>query len=200
MLEPLSPKQAETFHHVCETVRNEGRGPTIRELMHALGLSSTASVVRRLDALARKGWIERRRGQSRSIVVSAEAAQRQRGMPWSGVIAAGALHEAIEQHERIDFAEMLHQGGHFTLSVRGDSMIDAHILDGDLVVVRRQATAARGQIAVIRTADGQATVKYWFPEPGRIRLQPANRRLKPIYVRAAEVVGVVVSVVRRLEW
>jgi repressor LexA len=199
MLEPLSPKQAEAFHHICEAHRNEGRCPSIRELMHALGLSSTASVVRRIEPLARKGWIVRRPGESRGIAISEEAAARQRGMPWSGVIAAGALHEAIEQQERIDFAELLHQGGHFTLSVRGDSMIDAHILDGDLVVVRGQRTAARGQIAVIRTPDGQATVKYWFPEAGRIRLQPANRRLKPIYVREAEVVGVVVSVVRRLE-
>jgi repressor LexA len=198
MLEPLSPKQAETFHHVGETIRHEGRSPTVRELMHALGLSSTASVARHVDALARKGWIVRR-SNSRGIVISDEAAQRQRGMPYSGVIAAGALHEAIEQEERIDFAELLHRGGHFTLSVRGDSMIDAHILDGDLVVVRTQRTAASGQIAVIRTPDGQATVKYWFPERGRIRLQPANRRLKPIFVREAEVVGVVVSVVRRLE-
>ena len=73
------------------------------------------------------------------------------------------------------------------------------LLDGDLVVVRRQKSAARGQIAVVRTSDGQSTVKHWFPERGRIRLQPANKRMQPIYVREAEVVGVVVSVVRRLE-
>jgi repressor LexA len=198
MLKPLSPKQAEIYRHLCAALNTRGRGTTVRELMQATGLASTASVARHLETLERKGWIVRRRGESRGVALSEEAAQRLRGMPWAGVIAAGTLHEAIEQVERIDFAELLHRGGHFTLSVQGDSMIDAHILDGDLVVVRSQPSAAKGQIAVVRTPDGRSTVKYWFPEQGRIRLQPANRRMKPIYVREAEVVGVVVSVVRRL--
>jgi repressor LexA len=179
-------------------LQQEQTAPTVRQLMRRLRIASTSSIVRHLEALERKGWIERRAGRARGIMLSPEAAGRQRGMPWSGTIAAGLLHEAIEQQERIDFAELLHHDRHFTLTVRGESMIDAHILDGDLVVVRRQTDASPGQIAVVRTPDGQATVKYWHPEKNRIRLQPANRGMRPLYVRRAEVVGVVVSVVRRL--
>jgi len=198
MLRPLTPRQGDVFRSLCDLLQHGEAAPTVRELMRSLRIASTSSVVRHLEALERKGWIERQSGRSRGIALSAAAAQRRRGMPWSGTIAAGLMHEAIEQHERIDFAELLHHDRHFTLTVRGDSMIDAHILDGDLVVVRGQTDASPGQIAVVRTPDGQATVKYWFPERRRIRLQPANRAMRPIYVRRAEVVGVVVSVVRRL--
>ncbi|MEQ8790272.1 MAG: transcriptional repressor LexA [Pirellulaceae bacterium] len=198
MLQPLTPRQHEVFRCLCDLLERDQASPTVRELMQSLRVVSTSSVVRHLDELQQKGWIERQAGRSRGIALSEAAARRSRGMPWSGVIAAGLMHEAIEQQERIDFAELLHKDKHFTLTVRGDSMVEAHILDGDLVVVRRQEEAAKGQIAVVRTPDGQATVKYWFPEKNRIRLQPANRRMRPLYVRRAEVVGVVVSVVRTL--
>ena len=111
-------------------------------------------------------------------------------------VAAGGLMEAIEQEEAIDLGELWDGRGSFVLEVTGDSMIDAHIMDGDYVVVRQQSTADPGDIVVARTDEGEATLKYWFPEKNRIRLQPANKRLKPILVRDAQVIGVVVGVVR----
>jgi repressor LexA len=84
------------------------------------------------------------------------------------------------------------------LEVTGDSMIDAHIADGDYVIIQKQSYAYPGQIVVAQTEEHEATLKYWFPEDGRIRLQPANRKMQPIYVDNAEVKGIVIGVVRRL--
>ena len=86
----------------------------------------------------------------------------------------------------------------FALEVNGDSMIDAHITNGDYVVIKPQKTATSGQMVVARTDDGEATLKYWFPESNRIRLQPANSSMSPIYVKNASVLGVVVGVVRNM--
>jgi len=110
------------------------------------------------------------------------------------------MHEAIEQHERIDFGSMFPKKNQFVLEVTGDSMIDAYIADGDYVIVTRQRTAQPGQMVVAQTEDGEATLKYWHPEKSRkrIRLQPANAKMKPIYVKNARILGVVAGVVRKV--
>ena len=110
----------------------------------------------------------------------------------------GCLEEAIEQTDRIDFGEFWNSSGSYVLEVEGDSMIEAHIAPGDYLVVKRRRTASAGDIVIARTSEGDATVKYWFPEKNRIRLQPANKRLKPIYTKDAKVIGVVTGVVRRV--
>jgi repressor LexA len=111
------------------------------------------------------------------------------------------LHEAIEQDERVDFDALFNRKNQFALQVSGDSMIDDCISDGDYVICKKQRTARPGQIVVAQTEEGEATLKRWFPEPEkrRIRLEPANSAMKPIYVRDAKVLGVVVGVVRRME-
>jgi repressor LexA len=129
---------------------------------------------------------------------SRAATAEEPGLPLVGRVAAGVLHEAVEQRERIDFGAMFARRNQFVLEVRGDSMIDAQIVDGDYVVVKKQKVAQAGQMVVARTDEGEATLKYWFPEKQRIRLQPANAAMAPIYVRNAEVLGVVVGVVRKL--
>lgn len=113
-------------------------------------------------------------------------------------MAAGATQLAFEQTDRIDFGDFFNRPDLFVLTVSGDSMIDAQIADGDYVVVRRQHTAQPGDMVVARTEEGEATLKYWYPEKKRIRLQPANTAMDPIYVKQAEVIGVVVGVVRSL--
>ena len=107
--------------------------------------------------------------------------------------------EAVEQTERIDFDDLLKRKRAYVLEVTGNSMIDAHIDDGDYVVVQPRRTASKGDIAVVRTSDGEATLKYWYPEKNRVRLQPANKRMKPIYTQDAKVIGVVIGVVRYLK-
>jgi repressor LexA len=110
------------------------------------------------------------------------------------------LHEAIEQDERIDFGEMFDNDNRdlFALEVSGDSMIEDQIADGDYVVIRKQENARKGQIVVALTDENEATLKRWFPEKGRIRLEPANASMKPIFVRNAKILGVVVGVVRKV--
>jgi repressor LexA len=136
---------------------------------------------------------------SRAIQLIAEPIE-ERGLPLAGTIAAGVLHEAIEQTERIDFQEMFRMGvkNLFVLQVHGTSMIEDQIADGDYVIVQKQRTARKGQIVVALTDEGEATLKRWFPEKNRIRLEPANSTMKPIYVKDAKVLGVVVGVVRKV--
>jgi repressor LexA len=119
-------------------------------------------------------------------------------LPLAGYVTAGQTTLSFEQPDRIDFADLFGDSNMFVLQVDGDSMIDAQIADGDYVVIRQQPQAEKGQIVVARTDDGETTLKYWFPEKGRIRLQPANSTMPPIYVKNAAVVGVAVGVVRAI--
>jgi repressor LexA len=151
-----------------------------------------------LKALEKKGLIIRSPNKSRAIELTREAIEEERGVPMAGTVAAGLTNLAFEQKERIDFGELLHKKNVFALQVRGDSMIEAQIADGDYVVVRKQKTASAGQMVVAQTEDGEATLKYWHPENGRVRLQPANSSMKPIYLTNAHVLGVVVGVVRTM--
>jgi repressor LexA len=156
-------------------------------------------VVCHLKALERKGMITRERHMSRAIQLATEPVH-DRGLPLAGRIAAGVLHEAVEQNEVVDFSGMFDSKKRdlFVLQVHGDSMIDDHIADGDYVVIHRQRKARRGQIVVALTDENEATLKRWFPEKNRIRLEPANAQMKPIYVRNARIAGVVVGVVRKV--
>ena len=196
--ETLTKRQQNVFDYIRKRMTEDGFGPTIREIADEMGFRSPNGVICHLTALEKKGLITRTNNKSRSIVLTEEVEQEINGLPLAGRVAAGGLMEAIEQHEQIDFGQMWNQKGSFVLEVTGDSMIDAHIDDGDYVIVKRRRTADSGDIVVARTSDGEATLKYWFPEKNRIRLQPANKRLKPIYSRDAKVIGVVIGVVRQL--
>ena len=121
-----------------------------------------------------------------------------RGLPLRGRVAAGVMHEAIEQDEWVDFGDMFQDDNLFALEVSGESMIDAQIADGDYVIVKKQARASSGQMVVAQADEGEATLKWWYPEANRIRLQPANSSMRPIYVKDARVLGVVVGVTRAL--
>ncbi len=134
---------------------------------------------------------------SRAIQLTA-GLDADKGLPLRGRIAAGVLHEAVEQDERVDFEDLFNKKNMFVLEVSGDSMIDAHIEDGDYVVIKRARDASPGDIVVAQTDDGEATLKYWYPERDRIRLQPANKSMKSIYVKNAKVLGVLVGVVRKM--
>ena len=194
--EQLTKKQQVIFDFIRSRIEQEGYGPTIREIADEMGFSSPNGVICHLTALEKKGLIHRSSHKSRSIVLTEEVHEEIRGLPLAGRVAAGGLMEAFEQHERVDLGELWTRKGTYVLEVSGDSMIDAHIQDGDYVVVQNKRTATKGDIAVVRNSEGEATLKYWYPEKNRIRLQPANKRLKPIYTRDAKVIGVVVGVVR----
>ncbi len=195
----LTPRQKEVYDFISDKIHNRGYGPTVREIGDFFDIRSPNGVVCHLKALEKKGLISREANRSRAIQLTADALIRQ-GFPLVGRIAAGVLHEAVGQDERINFAELFDATDPelFVLEVNGDSMIDAQIADGDYVVVRKQETASKGQIVVAMTDEHEATLKRWFPEKNRIRLEPANASMKPIFVKNAQVLGVVVGVVRKV--
>lgn len=194
--ESLTSQQNRIFGYIRSTIEKRGFGPSIREIADQMGFKSPNGVVCHLVALEKKGLIRRTAKHSRSIVLTEEAAEEVHGLPLAGRIAAGALMEAVEQVERIDVGKLWNRKGNYVLQVVGESMIEASIADGDYVVIEKRQTASPGDIVVACTGEGEATLKYWFPEKNRVRLQPANRKLKPIYSRDVKVLGVVVGVVR----
>lgn len=197
VMDQLTTRQRDVYHFIRDKIRNRGYGPTVREIGENFEISSPNGVMCHLKALEKKGLITREPNMSRAIQLSAEPIE-ERGLPLRGRVAAGVLHEAIEQEERVDFEAMFNNKNMFVLEVSGDSMIDAQIADGDFVVIRKAQKASPGQIVVAQTEDGEATLKRWFPEANRIRLEPANSTMKPIYVKNARVLGVMVGVVRRV--
>jgi len=196
LLNQLTKRQRLVFDFIRDKIQHRGYGPTVREIGKKFDIKSPNGVMCHLKALEKKGLITREPNMSRAIQLVAEAEEK--GLPLSGQVAAGLMHPAYELTERVDFGSMFSKRNMFVLKVSGDSMIDAHIDDGDFVVVKRQRNAASGQMVVAETDNGEATLKYWYPEKNRIRLQPANRSMSPIYSRSARVTGVVVGVVRKM--
>jgi repressor LexA len=201
-MDQLTSRQAAVFEFIKEKVQNRGYGPTVREIGEHFQISSPNGVMCHLRALERKGLLHRVRKHDRAIARAIELAPEimaeEKGMPMVGTVAAGLTTLAWEQPERIDFGHLFAKKNLFALKVKGDSMIEAQIADGDFVVIKKQKTAQSGQMVVAQTPEGEATLKYWHPEANRIRLQPANSSMQPIYVKDANVVGVVVGVVRSM--
>ena len=197
IMDQLTDRQKGVYEFIRDKIRNRGYGPTVREIGLQFHISSPNGVMCHLKALEKKGLISREPNMSRAIRLTAEPIE-EKGLPLAGRIAAGVLHEAIEQDERVDFEAMFSHKNMFVLEVSGDSMIDAQIADGDYVVIRKQRTARDGQIAVVQTDDGEATLKRFYLEKNRIRLEPANTSMKPIYVKHAKILGIVAGVVRKV--
>jgi len=197
LLDNLTKRQKAVYEFIRDKIRNRGYGPTVREIGDNFDISSPNGVMCHLKALEKKGLITREKNMSRAIQLTKEPVE-ERGLPLLGEIAAGVLHEAIEQDERVDFEAMFDKKNLFALHVRGDSMIEDLISDGDYVIIKKQRTARKGQIVAALTEDGEATLKRWFPEANRIRLEPANSNMKPIYVKNAKILGTVVGVVRKV--
>jgi repressor LexA len=196
-MENLTKRQLEVYEFIRDKIRTRGYGPTVREIGLEFKIRSPNGVMCHLKALEKKGFITREKNMSRAIRLTRESVE-EHGLPLLGEIAAGVLHEAIEQTERVDLDGMFNRKRCVALRVRGDSMIDAGVMDGDYVVLKRQRNARKGQMVVAITPEGEATLKRWFPEANRIRLEPANSQMKPIYVKEARILGVVVGVVRQV--
>lgn len=197
-VEQLTDRQQAVYEFIRDLIQNRGYGPTVREIGENFEISSPNGVMCHLRALEKKGLIRRSPNKSRAIELTQESRSESPGLPFVGVVAAGPTTLAFEQSERIDFSDLFARQDLFVLRVSGDSMIEAQIADGDFVIVRRQPTARAGQIVVAQTPEGEATLKYWYPEADRVRLQPANATMAPIYVSDAQIMGVVVGLVRKL--
>ncbi|HID22330.1 MAG TPA: repressor LexA [Planctomycetaceae bacterium] len=191
---PLSGRPAQILKFIREELQTKGYAPTVREIGREVGLKSPRSVQLHLETLEREGYITRAERTSRSIQLT----DRPRGLRLLGHVPAGIPIDAVEDAEPFDFEAHYNAEDHFMLKVHGDSMIEDHIADGDMVVVRKQATCRNGDIVVARTPDGEVTLKRFYRTKHRIRLQPANKAMKPIYCRSVEILGVVVGVVRQM--
>ncbi|MEK6609893.1 MAG: transcriptional repressor LexA [Gemmatimonadota bacterium] len=200
---PLTRRQREILDYLTQYIDEHGYAPSFEEIAAAMKYGSLATVHEHLSNLERKGVIRRSFNESRAIEVLSRA--RQPGVaevPLLGAVAAGEPIETIEEHETITLPEdMLPATGQsFVLRVRGDSMIDEQIRDGDYVVVHSRTSARNGETVVALVSGTHAAVKKFYREKdGRIRLQPANAALDPIFVREDDVVvqGVVVGVLRK---
>ncbi len=143
MTDQLTKRQKAVYDFIRDKIVNRGYGPTVREIGEKFEISSPNGVMCHLRALEKKGLITRKPNMSRAIQLTADP-KADAGLPLVGEVAAGVMHEAVEQHERIDFGEMFSRKNQFVLKVRGDSMIDAQISSGDYVVVKKARTANRG--------------------------------------------------------
>jgi len=204
-MEQLTERQKSILRGIHEIYRETGAPPTVRELGQRVGLSSSCTVQRHLDALERKGYIRRNRTKARSveIVRSHDPAMVRRpsiSVPLLGQVAAGAPMLAEENIEEVYAlpADLVSGDETFMLRVKGDSMIEAGLFDGDFVVVQKQSSAEDGDV-VVALLDDEATVKRFYRENGRIRLQPANSSMEPIYADAGHVaiIGKVILGLRR---
>jgi len=202
----LTPKQLRIFEFIREFRDSHGFAPTLEEIAHAFNISKI-TVLQHLRALEKRGAIRRRRYQARSIELCLPSARLRpvRALPLLGTIAAGEPIEAVEERDVMELSEIVEgKVEPFLLRVRGDSMIDEQIRDGDYVICERRNSARNGETVVAILENGEATLKKFFREAGkpehprgRVRLEPAHPEMKPLYPEQIEIRGVVVGVLRK---
>jgi repressor LexA len=200
---PLTKRQREILTYLSAYSEQNGFAPSFEEIAENFRYNSLATVHEHLTNLERKGYIKRNYNESRAIeILPSEATPRAIELPILGAVAAGYPIEAIEAGETYTVPDaMITRGGnHYVLRVRGNSMIDEQIRDGDFVVVNERQRADNGEMVIAMLSGNSATVKKFYRErDGRIRLQPANETMEPIYVHENDITiqGIVVGVMRK---
>jgi repressor LexA len=191
----LTKRQKQVLDFIANFVDQNGYCPSFEEIARGLDLASLATVHKHISVLEAKNYLKRGFNQSRSLELAPKYLLEQRrtkpataGIPLLGRIAAGMPVEAVEQREMLNFADFVGDGNTFALEVRGNSMIDDHICDRDMILLERVTQARDGDIVVALVAGSETTLKRFYREPGdTVRLQPANATLKPIFVPAKDV-------------
>jgi repressor LexA len=186
--EPLTSAQQELYDWLADYIGSHHHSPSIRQMMQAMGLRSPAPVQSRLRHLQQKGWITWQEGQARTLQLLGGMAS---GIPVLGAVAAGGLVETFDDvQERLDLAPLLETRGLFALTVNGDSMVDAHIADGDVVLMEPVSDPSRLRQGVIVSAlvpGSGTTLKHFHREGGTVRLEAANPAYAPIELPADQV-------------
>jgi repressor LexA len=200
---PLTKRQREILTFLTSYTEGNGYAPSFEEIASQFNYNSLATVHEHLSNLERKGYIKRNYNESRAIeILPSEAFPRAVELPLLGQVAAGVPIESIAVDESVAVPEdfVRRNGQHYVLRVRGNSMIDEQIRDGDFVVVNERQSADNGEMVIAMLGGNSATVKKFYRErDGRIRLQPANETMSPMYVHENDISiqGVVVGVLRR---
>ncbi len=207
----ITKRQRQVYDYIASFVQSHGYSPSFEEIGDGLGLSSLATVHKHVSNLEKKGLLKRDYNRSRSIDVLAPRGRMKQAMGMGpgpggeitlrllGRIAAGRPVEAVENPETISLSDITRSKDVYVLQVKGDSMIDEHILDGDYVLVENTKIARNGEIVVALVEGSETTLKYFYREADNIRLQPANAALKPIIVPAQDVQiqGRVIGILRK---
>jgi repressor LexA len=190
---PLTKRQKQVLDFIARFQDENGYCPSYEEIAHGLDLASLATVHKHISALENKSYLKRGFNQSRSLELAPKYLQEQRRtrpleVPLLGRIAAGSPVESVEQRETLNFADFAGNGNTFALEVRGNSMIEDHICDGDLILLEKVSQIRDGDIVVALVGGSETTLKRLYREAGdQVRLQPANAALKPIIVAARDV-------------
>ncbi len=200
-MQPLTRRQREILDFLAEFIQQHGYAPSLEEIGRRFGLSSLATVHKHLTNLEAKGFIRRAWNRSRSVeLVPTRVGRRAVELPLLGTVAAGAPIEAVASSETIAVPEdIVAARDTYALRVRGNSMIDEQIRDGDIVIVEDRKSADNGEMVIALLDGADVTLKKFYRDDGRIRLQPANPALRPLVVEPdqVQIQGVVVGVVRR---
>ena len=198
----LTKKQSETLNCIREWLVRHTYASSYRDLMREMDIKSPATTYNHVQALVQKGYLRMRNGQMRTVELTEKSNMFAKGieLPLAGIIAAGQPIEAIEGQDSMSVPlELLPNLNCYVLQVRGDSMIEAGILDGDYVIVERSFYPQNGDTVVALLDNENATLKKYYREDNRIRLQPANKTMKPIYTKNPVIQGIVRAVLRRYE-
>ena len=207
----VTKRQKQVLDFIAGFIEQNGYSPSYEEVAGGLGLASLATVHKHISTLEAKQYLKRGFNQSRSLDLGPKYVQEIRRfrpepavleVPLAGRIAAGRPVEAVEQHETLKFGDFVNNPNVFALEVRGDSMIEDHICDRDLVLVEKTAEAHDGEIVVALIDGAEATLKRFYREPGDMaRLQPANASLQPIYVplKNLQIQGRLLAVMRKYQ-
>ena len=202
---PLTAKQQKILDFITGTIQTQGYPPAIRDICTAFDIRSPNGVMCHLRALQKKGYIHRaekrgeKRAQARGITIPGVTAGGF-SLPLLGVVAAGKAVEAVPQDDRLEFRDLFGAENLYILKVRGQSMVESHIADGDYVVVRKQEAADNGE-KVVAMVEKAMTLKKFFKKKDHVRLEPANGMMDPILVdptkQDVSILGVLVGVIRK---
>ena len=199
-MNPLTRRQAQILEYVTQHIASHNYAPSYREIGQHFGLSSTATVAEHIESLKAKGYLSHEENLARSIQPTAQSEEDNSGsvaIPLLGSIAAGKPIEAIATSETIDIPKDMMGGNVFALRVKGESMIEDGILSGDYIIVEQARTAKNGDIVVALIDQDNVTLKRFYKEKDRIRLQPANSNMQPIFLTRVAIQGKVKGVIRK---
>ena len=200
-MQPLTKRQREVLNYLNDFIQQQGYAPSLEEIGQRFGLSSLATVHKHLTNLESKGFIRRSWNKSRSVeIIPTKHGAQSRELDLMGYVAAGQPIEAVATLESIAVPEMLvGKNRAYVLRVRGDSMIDEQIRDGDFVIVEDRKTVENGEMVIALLNNTEVTLKMLFREGEGVRLQPANRKMEPLIIKSADlrIQGVVVGIMRR---